>query len=382
MSVRKRIWKTTQGETREAWVVDYKDQGGSRVLKTFDRKKDADAEHDRVRQDVRQGTHISSKLTVKQAGEEWIAKAEKGVGRDGPLERTTIKGYREALKLHIAPMIGNIPIAKLDAHAVNKFEGRLLDSGRSKNTVTTILRCLSSILADAGAPRNAVRDRPRYKRAGRHHKKLKIGVDIPSPQEVSAILHNAPARWRPLLVVAAFTGLRASELRGLHWEDVDLKRGFLTVTRRADRYNVLGSPKSKTSRRKVPFGPVVANAIRPDYLKAGGKGVAFATKNGTIAEHSNLVRDSIGPAAKAAGVPQYTGLHCLRHFYASWCLNRKEDGGLGYSFQQVKELLGHSSITITVDRYGHLFENGDPNTLEAAEQALMSLHATQTQHAG
>lgn len=168
----------------------------------------------------------------------------------------------------------------------------------------------------------------------------------------------------------------------MHWEDVDLKKGVLHVSRRTDRYNNLGSPKSKTSRRVVPFGPVVANAIREAYVKAGGRGIAFPTRKGTIVEHSNLVKASIIPAARLAGLldkegnPKYTGLHALRHFYASWCLNRKEDGGLGYSFQQVKELMGHSSITITVDRYGHLFENGDPNTLEAAEQALMGLHAT------
>lgn len=78
--------------------------------------------------------------------------------------------------------------------------------------------------------------------------------------------------------------------------------------------------------------------------------------------------------------PKYTGLHALRHFYA--CLNRKEDGGLGYSFQQVKDLRGHSSITMTVDRYGHLFDNGDPGILDEAEKALMELHAAQMQHAG
>jgi integrase len=382
MSIRKRKWTTAKGEAKEAWIVDYTDQAGARHIETFERKKDADARHDAVRQDVRQGVHISTKLTVGEAGENWIAKAEKGVGREGPLERATIKGYREVLRLHIAPLIGKTPIAKLDAEAVNKFEGKLLDAKKSKATIKTVLSALSMILADAGAPRNVVRDRPRYKRSSRHQKKLKMGVDIPHPKEVSAILHHAPDRWRPLLVVAAFTGLRASELRGLHWEDVDLKKGVITVSRRADRYNEMGSPKSKTSRRKVPFGPVVANALRPEYVKAGGKGIAFPTRAGTIAEHSNLVKASIIPAAEAAGVPQYTGLHCLRHFYASWCLNRKEDGGLGYSFQQVKELMGHSSITITVDRYGHLFENGDPNTLEAAETALMGLHATQARHAG
>jgi integrase len=382
MSIRKRVWTTAKGEQREAWVVDYTDQAGERHLETFAKKKEADARHDQVRQDVRHGVHMSSRLSIAQAGEEWIVKAEKGVGREGPLERATIKGYREMLKLHIAPLIGRTPIAKLDVDAVKRFEGALIDGGRSKTTIKNVLRSLSMILADAGAPRNAVRDRPRYKRSSRHDRKLEIGVDIPQPKEVSAILHHAPARWRPMLVLAAFTGLRASELRGLHWEDVDLKKNLITVSRRADRYNDLGSPKSKTSRRVIPFGPVVAHALRPGYVKAGGKGLAFPTNKGTIVEHSNLVKASIIPAAVAAGLQQYSGLHCLRHFFASWCLNRETDGGLGYSFQQVNELMGHSSITITVDRYGHLFKSGDQGTLEAAERALMDLHATQTQHTG
>lgn len=381
MSVRKRTWTTSKGEQREAWIVDYIDQAGDRHIETFERKKEADARHDKVRQDVRHGAHISTKLTVAQAGERWIQKAEKGVGREeGPLERATIKGYREALNLHIKPMIGRLPIAKLDPTAVEAFEEKLIEGKRSRETIRRVLGSLSSILADAGAPRNAVRDRPRYKKSSRHAKKLEIGVDIPKPEEVSAILHHAPERWRSLLVVAAFTGLRASELRGLHWEQVDLRKRKISVTQRADRYRDIGSPKSKTSRREVPFGPIVANAITPAYLSAGGKGIAFPTNAGTITEHSNLVKASIIPAAEAAGVPHYTGLHCLRHFFASWCLNRKEDGGLGYSFQQVKELMGHSSITITVDRYGHLFDNGDPGILDDAERALMGLHATRLQH--
>jgi integrase len=374
MAVRKRIWKTSSGETREAWVVDYTDSEG-RHIETFAKKKDADAYHDRVRQDVRHGIHISGKLTVAEAGRNWVDNAAKGVGRpDGPLERATVKGYRETLDLHIAPLIGSMPIAKLDAESVRKLEKKLIDGGRSKQTIKRVLQSLSSILADAGAPRNAVRDRPRYKKSGRDDRKLEIGKDIPTPQQVSAILHHAPARWRTLLVVAAFTGLRASELRGLQYEDIDLKNNEVNVTRRADRYRVIGSPKSKTSRRKVPFGPIVANALRAGYVEAGGKGLVFGTSKGTIVEHSNLVKASIIPAAEAAGVPQYTGLHCLRHFYASWCIDRKIDAKV------IQERMGHSSITMTFDRYGHLFPRRDDAEIDAAERAVMD--ATQTQHAG
>lgn len=365
MSVRQRTW-TSGDEEKTAWLVDYRDLDGKRIQKKFDKKKDADEFHARVKVDVSDGTYVSTKLTVAQAGAKWIENAESGVGRIEPLERATIKGYREALKLHIVPLIGKLSLAGLNKDTVDRFEKQLIKDGRSKATVRTVLRALSMILKDAGAPRNAVRDRPQYKRTSRHDKPLEVGVDIPTPEQVSAIIHHAPAAWRSLLVVAAFTGLRASELRGLHWEDVNLKKGEIKVTRRADRYNEIGSPKSKTSRRKVPFGPIVANALAPMRLKSGGKGLVFPTREGTIVEHSNLVKQSIIPASRAAGCPQYTGLHCLRHFYASWCIDRKLDAKV------IQTRMGHSSITMTYDRYGHLFPKAeDAVEVGAAEQAVM-----------
>jgi integrase len=70
------------------------------------------------------------------------------------------------------------------------------------------------------------------------------------------------------------------------------------------------------------------------------------------------------PAEIAAGIvdaegePKY-GMHALRHFYASWCINRVEDGGLGLPAKNVQERLGHSKISMTLDTYGHLFKGGD-----------------------
>jgi integrase len=74
---------------------------------------------------------------------------------------------------------------------------------------------------------------------------------------------------------------------------------------------------------------------------------------------------------------KYTGLHALRHFYASWSINRVEDGGLGLPSMVVQKRLGHSSIMMTMDVYGHLFPRGDDHAeqMEAAEQRLLGLHA-------
>src|SRR5262245_20004555 len=93
----------------------------------------------------------------------------------------------------------------------------------------------------------------------RGERKLEVGVDIPTPDEIKRILHAATGRVRPFLITATFTGLRASELRGLRWGDVDLKRGELHVRQRADRYNEIGKPKSKSGSRTVPLGPLVLN---------------------------------------------------------------------------------------------------------------------------
>jgi integrase len=93
------------------------------------------------------------------------------------------------------------------------------------------------------------------RRAERRQKgKLKIGVDIPSPPEIKAIVEAAPeGEWRAFFTTAIFTGLRASELRGLRWADVDLKKRELHVTQRADCYQDIGVPKSEAGHRTVPI---------------------------------------------------------------------------------------------------------------------------------
>jgi integrase len=74
----------------------------------------------------------------------------------------------------------------------------------------------------------------------------------------------------------------------------------------------------------------------------------------------------------ADGEPKYGGLHHLRHFYASWLINRPADGGLGLPLKVVQHRLGHSTVTMTADRYSHLFPTGDDGEeLAAAERALL-----------
>jgi integrase len=378
MSVRKRRWTTRGGEAKEAWVVSYTGQNGSLHLKTFDRKKDADAYHATVRVDVKAGIHTTGKTTVTQAGETWLADA------DARLERATVKTYREHLKLHIEPFIGNVRLADLTVPTVRAFMDRLRAEGRSPDMVKRVIGDLGSILADAqdrgSVAQNVVRSLARHKRRPeerRQRANLKVGVEIPTLDEIRAIIAHLDGRRRPLILTAIFTGLRASELRGLTWDNVDLKKAELHVRQRADRYGAIGRPKSASGERIVPL-PLAANALREWKLQCPNSesGLVFPTGVGTIENHTNIIERAFKPVQVKAGVVDECGKakyspHQFRHFYASWCINRPEDGGLGLPPKMVQHRLGHSSITMTMDRYGHLFPNGDDGaTMAAAERAL------------
>jgi integrase len=417
VSVRKRTWLTAAGEQREAYVVDYVDQGGKRHLRTFDKQKPAKAYAATVAIEVRHGIHTADNdsITVTDAGELWLKTADRN-----ELERTTVDQYRQHLEFHIKPFLGSVKLSRLTAPQVRDFEDKLLHGSpapsapsdaarvRTRTMARKVIGSLGAILADAQerglVGRNVVRELRSKRRRGRERRadarqqgKLKVGLDIPSPTEIKAIIRASSDRWRPFLLTAIFTGLRASELRGLRWSDIDFDRGELHVRQRADRYHKIGPPKSVAGERTVPIPPGVLQLLSEWKLACpkGKFGLAFPNGAGKVEFHVNIINRMLIPTQIAAGVSEivkddlgkvvleesgepvrkakYTGLHALRHFYASWCINRKIDGGLELPAKVVQERLGHSSITVTLDTYGHLFPRGDDrHELATAEIALLA----------
>jgi len=389
MSVRKRIWKSPSGEMKEAWVVDYVDQHGDRHLKTFAKKRDADAHHAIVGAAVHAGTHTaeSKSVTVAKAAELWLESCDAA-----GLERTTVTAYRQHADLHIVPVLGALKLSQLTVPLVRGFEDRLRRDGRSPVMVRKARRSLGALLADAQerglVAQNVVYSMRKHRRSSRvdGNGKLGIGIDIPTPDEMRAIVAKLPhipdtARWRPLLLTAIFAGLRASELRGLRWSDVDLRGGELHVRQRADRYGTIGRPKSAAGKRTVPLPPMLVSALREHYLASPKNelDIVFANSRGHIEHRNSIVERGFHPAQVAAGVvngdgqAKYSGLHSLRHFYASWCINRRVDGGLELPLKLVQARLGHASIQMTADTYGHLFPRSDDGAeLAAAERAFLA----------
>lgn len=378
MSVSKRTWKTPSGEPRTAWVVRYGDAAGKRRLKTFERKKEADAFAATAHVEVRAGVHVADRetVTVAAAGAFWIASSEAA-----GLERVTVATYRERFQLHILPFIGAEKLSRITVPVVRSFADRLREEGRSPAMVRKALTALGAILSDAQerglATRNAVKEMSRRKNGAekRAKKLLKVGEDIPTPEEIKAFLGALAGRWRPILLVAVFTGLRSSELRGLRWQDLDFRKGEISVRQRTDRYGETGHTKSQSSQRTLPVAPAVMLALKEWKLACPPGDLVFPNGQGNPEAHANIINRGLIPAMVAAGLTvktgkvdkegqpilaaRYKGLHALRHFYASWCINPKDAGGLGLDMKSVQARMGHSSIVVTADVYSHLFPRRD-----------------------
>lgn len=398
MSVRKREWTTPKGIQKSAWVVDYVDTEGTRRLKTFKLKKEADQFAATATVEVREGTHVadSATITIEEAGKLWLKS-----GDAAGLERTSMDQRRQHLDLHIKPFAGAVKLTKVNVPWIRTFQDKLRDNGRSPAMIKRVTVSLGSILADAQGRglvvRNAVHELSKA-RSGtkasekRAKAKLRVGVDIPTNDETRKILEAATGRYRPLIITMIFTGIRSSEARGLRWEDVDLKRGLLHIRQRADRYGEVGMPKSEAGQRTVPLPPMVINTLKEWNLAcpASDAGLVFPNQAGNIEFHQNMLHRGLWATQIAAGLsvdtgkkdkdgepilePKYTGFHALRHWYASWCINRKVDGGLELTAKAVQTRMGHSSIQVTFDTYGHLFPSADEGAeMAAAERALFAI---------
>ena len=189
--------------------------------------------------------------------------------------------------------------------------------------------------------------------------------------EVASLLEaTKKSRYAPLLRLLVATGLRRGEALALRWSDVDLTNGLLRVRgtlSRANGHLVISEPKTERSRRDVPLSPTTVALLRSvkasqaaERLKAASiwveTGLVFTTERGTAVDPRNALR-AIRTAAKALGMSG-VGLHTLRHSFATHML------AAGVPLHTVSELLGHSSVAVTGDVYGHVSTEGARSAVE------------------
>jgi integrase len=364
MSIRKR--ELPSGEIR--WLCDYRDGGGVRRNKQFRTQKEAKAFADDTSVAIRAGLHVpdTESVTVAKAGELWLERC-----RLEELEPGTLRFYKQHLDLRILPAIGGVKLNKLTKPAVEAFRDKLLKDC-SKSMAAKVMISLRSLLFDAqrrGLVGQNVAQGSKVKLAGRHEQR----ANIPTKDEIRALLAKTSELWRPnepwraLIAVALFSGLRASELRGLSWDCVNLDAKTVEVRRRADFRGVLGSPKSKAGRRTVPLASYAVNVLKAWRLACPQSELVFPSARGGVIVISEVHRQW-NALLEAAGLPRLRyRFHDLRHAFASLMIDQ------GWSSKKIQVVMGHANIATTMDIYGHLWSEpeSDAAAMEQVAERLL-----------
>jgi integrase len=287
---------------------------------------------------------------------------------------STYDSYADIVTLHLAPGLGRIALAKLAPADVQAFLNRKLASGLSPRRVQYIHAVLRRALVTAErwgmVSRNVARlvDNPRVTR----HEITPL-----TPEQAHVLIDAAVAdRHRALWITALGTGLRQGELLALRWEDVDLETGRLRVRHslaNVDGKLTLQEPKTDRSRRSLILPDAVATALRAhrtrqkmDQLVAGSRwadsGHVFATMLGKP-HHAATITRCFQDALDRAELPRVR-FHDLRHSAATFLLAQ------GMTLEDVKNQLGHSTIVLTSNTYGHVLEQRQRQVARAMDAVL------------
>jgi integrase len=370
-TIRERVWAGADGVDRRAWQCDFVDQSGKRRHRHFRRRKDADAFMVAARGQVAAGTYTpdSATATVADATALWLQRAK----AEG-LERGTIEHYHQLADHIRAVLPAETRLAPIGQARCEQLRDDLL-SRHSRAMARKVLASFKAILKDAkrrGLVAQNVAAETVIGTGKRHQRRLEVGRDVPTPAEVKALIEAAGPKARALVCLAALAGLRASELRGLRWSDVELGvKPAVTIAQRADRFSQIGSPKSVSSRRTLPLSATAVLALKEWQLaQPPGRPLVFGTRTGKPATLVYLHERVLLPLVEKAGVRWY-GWHAFRHYaISSWLAT-------GIDPKTAQHWAGHGKLVLTLDTYGHLIPRTDDHARINAAETLL---ATNLQH--
>jgi len=393
-TIRKISWKKGDGSPTYGYQLTYMDGLKKRHRKTFETKAAADAWRVKIEAELADGKHVpvSASRTVRKGWDEWLRYLE-SLQRVGKRERTTVRHYRTHFEKHISPQpIADIGMSQLTpAHIqafVEELEGSLSHALGIKVYMT--LRMLLTYCRRRGWLAHNPCEGIKLERPKRYDKHP---ITIPPKEDIRKLLAAAKesditGKSTAMLRLMVFRGLRISEVRGLPRKALSLsgKAPQIKIIQRADDYCKIGPPKSHTSFRTLALSPEDVLALKKWILATGFKdedsdALVFGTKTGGANSYQNLYYRWWVPLMKKAGLatpvlnrktgepviekktgkekadPAFTP-HQLRHAFASLSIEQ------GVSPKQLQVMMGHSSIKMTMDTYGHLWKD------DAADQAL------------
>lgn len=283
-----------------------------------------------VELEIRRGRYVPQEQRRLPFGEY----ARQVLDADGTLAETTRENYDRCLRLQLAPL-ATTPIEDITPGRVRSLFASM--RGASPNVLHMMRKTLSKVCSvaveDGILPRNpakAVRTPPTSRRL----------VEPLTPEQIAEASYGVPGRWRAAVLLAAWGGLRIGEVGALDRDDIDWDRGAVRISKSMS-HRGLKAAKTKSSNRVVTLPAFVMKALREHVLEFAGEQVLFPTAKGNRINHW-----TIAPIMRPTGYQ----FHDLR--YTAVAILIRE----GAHPAEIRERMGHSSITTTMNEYGHLFE--------------------------
>ena len=267
------------------------------------------------------------------------------------LKPSTFARYRDIVERLLVPAWGGLNLAHLTAGHIHKYIAERMKAVSAK-TVSNEVGLIKEIFKHGCQMEYVKNDpsehvkRPRTERAR---------IEILSSPEIERLLAKSSRRYRLAFLTCVLTGLRAGELWALRWSDIDWNALQINVSQSLWRGQIQ-TPKSRSSFRKVDIPEQLAQELKKWRLISPQNklDLVFCTRNGTPVCHDNVVKRFFGPALKRAGL-RHVSFHSLRHTNASMRI------AAGQNIKYIQTQLGHSSIKVTLDVYGHLFVDPEFN---------------------
>lgn len=299
-----------------------------------------------------------SRETLAQYLPRWLASQT-------DLKPTTVRCYEDMIRLHLLPKLGTVRLQNLSPDRVEAVWRDMEGRGRLRSALlarAVLRKALQDAVRLGALERNPV-DRTKAPRQPKRR------VQFFTVEEVDAILRHATPRWKPLIQFAAHSGLRIGEILGLCWGDVKLDEGILSVRRNVvtvgGKNIVQESTKTGAGVRSLTLPTAALDALRA-HLKHEKEVTSatpvFATDDGGYLMARNVTR-AFSKARDAAGVKKLP-FHSLRHFAVTVQI------AAGVPLPIISKRIGHATISMTADLYGHLLPQADRAAADAVDKYL------------
>ncbi|SPD72615.1 Phage integrase family protein [uncultured Desulfobacterium sp.] len=355
--VTEKKYRDKAGKERIRIVIDFYDQHGKRRIKTLPEgtsKKDAKKELRKIEDQVARDTYLPKDRTpaFSEVASDWLEYKKPNI------RASTYQQYEGHVKNHLAPYFGNTPIPRINFDAIEKFISHCNKQGVIPPTLRKFLVTLGGIFKYAVRKKycdfNPIRDIEKPKT------KNKKQIEVFKPEEIRALLENAgDTKIRTLFTLAVMSGMRQGEILGLKWTDIDWFNCQVHV-RRTFNHKRFYEPKTATSNRSIDLGPSVIASLKEWQLACppSDLNLVFPNEYGKPIDDSNLRNRYFNPALRRAKL-RGIRFHDLRHSYASLLIDQGEHP------KYIQSQMGHSSINVTMDTYGHLM---NPVNREASKR--------------